>query len=85
MYTCMFVVFLFVAYCASNLYALLNDYIVIKRCPAASAISEVNLRYMYMHMYLGLDYCFTSQICRVYFRISLKRGQIQIQGGATLY
>lgn len=31
------------AYCASNLYALLNDYIIIKKCPAASAISKVRL------------------------------------------
>ena len=29
------------AYCVSNLYALLNDYIVIKKCPAASSISKV--------------------------------------------
>ena len=38
---CLYDLLISVAYCASNLYALLNDYIVIKRCPAASAISKV--------------------------------------------
>lgn len=30
-----------VAYCVANLYCLLNDYIVIKKCPSASPLNKV--------------------------------------------
>lgn len=32
----------FVAYCVSNLFSLLNDYIVCKKCPAASNMTKVS-------------------------------------------
>ena len=45
------------AYCVANLYCLLNDYIVTKKCPSASPLNRVCGVFGNVHVWLFLYFC----------------------------